>query len=201
MKFSNAVLQKRNSSILINGCGTVGPLLALALKRQNLEPQLFDSVDEFRDVGGAFNLAPNGLCFVKSLGLLDQVYQGGTPLGVAYIKSLGGKTITKFTGDSINEKYGIYNTGILRSRFHQICMDQVKREGIPVHLGKQLVDIHQNKSKVTAIFKDGSNFTGDVLVGTDGLHSATRQILFGKETPLDLLELRRFWGLRLSIPP
>ncbi|KAJ3010022.1 UNVERIFIED_CONTAM: hypothetical protein HDU68_002372 [Siphonaria sp. JEL0065] len=172
-----------NKKVLIIGAGTVGPLLGVALKRAGFAPHLFDAAPTFADIGGGFNLSPNGLRFVKNLGLLDKVYEAGTPVKTVYIHKLDGRPVGSFSGDIIKEKYGIANTGILRSRFNAIAVQAAREESIPISNGKRLTGISQTNDKVTASFEDGSSETGDLLIGADGLRSATRQILFGKEDP------------------
>ena len=41
----------------------------------------------------------------------------------------------------------------------------------------------QDANGVTVTFADGTNITGDVLIGADGIHSTVRGQLFGKELP------------------
>jgi 2-polyprenyl-6-methoxyphenol hydroxylase-like FAD-dependent oxidoreductase len=42
-------------------------------------------------------------------------------------------------------------------------------------VGKNVVDLEQISSGVKAITKGGISYTGDLLVGADGVHSAIRQ--------------------------
>ena len=53
------------------------------------------------------------------------------------------------------------------------------------HRGKRLVDIRQDEADktVTAIFADGTEETGDLLVGADGNGSTVRQMLWPDHTP------------------
>jgi salicylate hydroxylase len=181
-----------SKKVLIIGAGTVGPLIALALKRAQFHPVLFDSVAKFGDVGGGLSLAPNGLLFLKNLGLLEKVYQQGCPVKSMSINTLEGHPVLTLSGKSLYDQYGFFLTGIRRSRLHQIMMDQVAQENIPVHLSKRLNDIRQSDSSISACFEDGSVVEGDLLLGCDGLKSVTRQLLWGKENP-------RFTGIEANI--
>jgi salicylate hydroxylase len=168
--------------VLIMGAGTVGPLLAIALKRAQFDVELFDSASEFKDVGGAFMLAPNGLRFAQNLGLLDKIYEGGTRNKAVQFLKLDGTPITTLNLGFV-DKFGISVVGIKRFRFHTAIMEQVHKEGIPVHLNKRLKDLDQDTHKAKATFVDGTTVVGDLVIGCDGIKSATREALFGKEDP------------------
>jgi 2-polyprenyl-6-methoxyphenol hydroxylase-like FAD-dependent oxidoreductase len=45
--------------------------------------------------------------------------------------------------------------------------------GITTEYGRRLVRIEQSDKAVTAHFADGTRASGDVLIGADGVHSAT----------------------------
>ncbi|KAJ3073991.1 hypothetical protein HDU98_000152 [Podochytrium sp. JEL0797] len=169
--------------VLIVGAGTVGPLLGVALHRAGMKAALFDAAATFTDIGGGFNLAPNGLRFAQRLGLLDKVYAEGTPLSMARIRTLDGGPVAEFSGAKLAQKYGTFNTGIKRSRFNAIGVQAAREEGVEIHNAKKLVNIEQTETNVTAIFADGTRAEGDILIGADGLRSGTRAILFGPEKP------------------
>ncbi|ORY38245.1 FAD/NAD(P)-binding domain-containing protein [Rhizoclosmatium globosum] len=69
---------------------------------------------------------------------------------------------------------------ILRSRLHSIFIKACHKVGIKTHIGKKLATIEQGEGSVTATFVDGTTATGDLLIGADGMHSATRRRVFGE---------------------
>ena len=52
-----------------------------------------------------------------------------------------------------------------------------------IHLNARGVDFEQNDSEARLKLEDGTQITGDILIGADGLHSRIRQKLFGQATP------------------
>lgn len=56
---------------------------------------------------------------------------------------------------------------------------EIRRQGMPVQFGKKLKEIRVGgEHPVTACFADGTEANGDFLVGCDGTHSRTRQLIF-----------------------
>ena len=53
------------------------------------------------------------------------------------------------------------------------------------HRGKELIDIRQDtaRGQVTARFRDGSEATGDLLIGADGSGSSVRQLMWPEAEP------------------
>lgn len=52
------------------------------------------------------------------------------------------------------------------------------------HQGRRLADIRQTRAgRVTAVFDDGSEETGDLLIGADGSNSTVRQLLWTNNEP------------------
>jgi 2-polyprenyl-6-methoxyphenol hydroxylase-like FAD-dependent oxidoreductase len=53
----------------------------------------------------------------------------------------------------------------------------VLEHGVDVEFAQRLVGVSDDGQRVTATFADGSEATGDVLVGCDGIHSVTRRAI------------------------
>jgi 2-polyprenyl-6-methoxyphenol hydroxylase-like FAD-dependent oxidoreductase len=57
--------------------------------------------------------------------------------------------------------------------------------------GKTLCGIREDNQSVTLTFQDGTQESGDLLIGAEGAHSLTREYLLGKEAaqlrPLDVV--------------
>lgn len=71
---------------------------------------------------------------------------------------------------------------IRRSDLHQLLLEELAATGLSqVQYDKHVADIKQDEKSVTVTFRDGSEATGDYLVGCDGIHSTVRRVLFGSK--------------------
>ncbi|MCW2238805.1 FAD binding domain-containing protein [Azospirillum canadense] len=52
------------------------------------------------------------------------------------------------------------------------------------HLAADLVEIHQDGASTTAVFRDGREARGDILVGADGIRSSVRQMVLPEVRPV-----------------
>jgi 2-polyprenyl-6-methoxyphenol hydroxylase-like FAD-dependent oxidoreductase len=162
---------------LIIGCGVAGPVVALFLQRAGIEAEIYEARDASTDYGGSFlNMACNGLGVLKTLGLDDQVASQGSPIPRMIIWSGKGKRLGEVRNGARAE-VGAPSINILRSRLHQVLREGAERKGIKMAFGKKLASLSTGEQGVIATFADGTTAEGAFLVGCDGVHSRTRQII------------------------
>jgi FAD-dependent urate hydroxylase len=76
---------------------------------------------------------------------------------------------------------GALSVVVKRGALHRILREAALRQGVPITWGKTLADIDMTAGQaVIAHFTDGTTARGDLLIGSDGLHSRTRQIIAPK---------------------
>jgi 2-polyprenyl-6-methoxyphenol hydroxylase-like FAD-dependent oxidoreductase len=162
---------------LIIGCGIAGPVVAMFLQRAGIEAEIFEARTESTDYGGSFlNMACNGLDVLKSLGLDDQVSDQGSPIPRMTIWSGKGKRLGEVRNGARAE-VGAPSINILRSRLHHVLREAAERKRIKMAFGKKLVSVSTGEQGVIATFEDGTTAEGSLLVGCDGVHSRTRQLI------------------------
>ncbi|HEY0733339.1 MAG TPA: FAD-dependent monooxygenase [Herpetosiphonaceae bacterium] len=169
----------RTKKALIIGGGIAGPVAAIALKRAGIDAEVYEARSESMDHSGAFlNLAPNGVNALKTLGLAERLAADGFPSEAILFFNGRGKQVGKLDSTAEEQRYGASNLMLKRGLLHKALREAAQTEDVRLHFGKRLVDVTlTDASGVIAHFEDGSIVHGDLLIGCDGLHSRTRQIL------------------------
>src|SRR5690606_30661620 len=159
---------------LIIGGGIAGPVTALFLRRQGIDSEIFEARPEGGEVEGSFlNLAGNGLEVLKLLGLDDLLAAEGSAVPRMIMQTAHGKPLGEVRNGA---REGLTESVLIRrAALHRILLDAALSEQIPVHFGARLKHIRQDAAQVEAVFENGLNACGDLLIGCDGVHSRVRQ--------------------------
>jgi salicylate hydroxylase len=168
---------------LVIGAGIGGTAAAIALRRAGLDVSLFEQTDTQREVGAGIQISPNASRLLGRYGLGDAVARVAVrPSAIVFRRWQDGRVLGREElGDSIESQYGAPYYHFHRADLINLLAEAFGRRNI--ELGRRLVDIEQDEGGVTAYFQDGASERGDLLIGADGIHSRTRERLFGEEKP------------------
>ncbi|HEY1547413.1 MAG TPA: FAD-dependent monooxygenase [Kofleriaceae bacterium] len=155
---------------LVIGGGIAGPAVALFLARSGIEPIVFEAYPRRDEVGGGFQIAPNGMRVMAALGLADRLLAAGTRSADMVFRNHRGRQIglvrTHATGSAVN---------LTRATVITALRDECARLGIAIHYERRLADLSTSGSATVARFDDGTQETGDFAIGADGVHSRVRR--------------------------
>ncbi|KAI0005339.1 hypothetical protein BJV74DRAFT_803530 [Russula compacta] len=183
--------------VIIIGCGVAGPALAIFLKQLGFEPIIYERAKGFADAGLSLLLQPNGL---KVLSLLPGLFAAIPGKDIVSMSSYS--TLQEDEGllgendvpADMRDVFGYPMRGVRRTELIRLLVDTAETQGIPIRWNHRLTDIEQSDGGVKAIFANGFVDEGAFLAGCDGLHSATRTVLFG-EDPTTFLGLTQTGGI------
>ncbi|MCA1321682.1 FAD-dependent monooxygenase [Bacillus tianshenii] len=175
---------------IVVGAGIGGLSVAILLKNIGWHVEVFEKATSFKSMGAGIVLAANGMKALERLGVAGEIKTLGKKVGKAEIRTWDGELLFQLPTKVMAERYGTYSYLIHRASLQEILLD--KFDGSVVKLQKSVSGFLQDKSKVTALFSDGSQVEGDVLIGADGIHSAIRANLIQK----DKLRYAGFTALR-----
>lgn len=170
------------STYLIIGGGIAGPVAALRLAQDGHRCTVYERAARPHTIGGAINLAPNGLRLLSRLGIGDEVRRRGCAVPAFDVRDEGGAALGSVANAS---RDGLFpGVRIMRSALQEVLLAEVaRRSGVAVEFGRELVAVEGDGDGVVARFVDGSVAVGDYLVGADGIHSTVRGYVAADVTP------------------
>ncbi|CAN5839284.1 FAD-dependent monooxygenase [soil metagenome] len=162
---------------LVIGGGIAGPAAAMALQKAGIDSVVYEAHPAAADGAGVFlTLASNGIDALRVLGADEPVVDAGFPTPTITLRSGTGKHLGESrTSQSLPD--GTTSQTIKRADLHRVLHDEATSRGLRVEHGKRLVAAEETASGVQAVFEDGTEAVGDVLIGCDGVHSTVRLII------------------------
>ncbi|QXT38249.1 FAD-dependent oxidoreductase [Gymnodinialimonas ceratoperidinii] len=172
-------MQGRALNILIIGGGIAGCCAAIALGQAGHRVRIVEKQSEWRFQSSGIFVYANGLESLGKLGLLDDILAAGfaVPDGRnAYYDHRGRPIVETFypTADGGTIPAIL---GIKRAEMHRVMAARVAALGVPISLGTTVTNLQEQTDGITAVLSDGSNEMVDLVVGADGLRSATRAMI------------------------
>ncbi|OJD33921.1 fad binding domain protein [Diplodia corticola] len=164
--------------VIIAGGSIAGLTLANMLERLGID---FVVLEAYRDiapqVGASIGLAPNGLRVLDQLGLYPTL-RGliHEPLQVSTNRGPDGRVLSVYGPpmDHLRERHGYDVIFVDRQMILQALYDHLQsKDKILTSKKVRSVSLQEKGVKVTT--EDGSVFTGDVVIGADGVHSTVRK--------------------------
>lgn len=160
---------------LVIGAGIGGLATALALRKVGCDTEIYEKAPELRPVGAGLTLWSNGVRALRELGREEAAVKAGCGIRIYGTRNAQGRTLSQVNAQDVSKRAGAPSICIHRGDLQQVLLD-----GQTVHCGAELTGLQQDPEGVTATFADGRTARGDFLVGADGLHSRTRELLRGR---------------------
>jgi len=171
-------------TVLIIGGGTSGNTLTVLLRRAGITVDLVEASPDWKAAAGSgITLQGNALRVLREVGVLDGIEKDGYAADGVAILTPGGTVIyahdeLRTGGEDLPAHIGMQRPGL-----QQLLIDQVRSSGAEVRLGTTATAFEQDGDGVDVTFSDGSSRRYDLVVGADGLHSATRDMIGITERP------------------
>jgi salicylate hydroxylase len=173
----------QNKPILIAGAAIGGLVAALALQQRGFEVALYEQAADLREVGAGVQISPNGTRVLYSLGLADAIRAVAVePAGKEVRLWNSGATWPLFDlGPTCVARYGFPYLMLHRGDLQMVLVEAVRRsDPSAIHLGASVSRVTGTDDGVVVGLADGRTVTGSLLIGADGVHSATRSAVFGQ---------------------
>jgi len=160
---------------LVIGGGIAGPVAAMALQQAGIQATVYEAHPRSAEGIGVFlTLASNGIDALRTIDADKPVLAAGFPTPGILLRSATGKQLGAARA-GLPLADGTTSHTLKRADLYTAIHQQATARGIVVQHGKHLLDVEPTGDGVRALFDDGSDATGQVLIGADGIHSAVRQ--------------------------
>jgi len=172
--------------ILIVGGGIGGLTSALCCHHFGHEVTVFEQAKTILDIGAGIQIPPNAMKVFEALGIDNDIAKNAfRPEAVEARMGESGRNIFEIPlAEYAIKKWGSPYLHIHRSDYVDALAGSLeKRQPGAVFLGAQVKGYRQDEASITLTLADGREFTGDVLIGADGIKSTVRAQMLGPDTP------------------
>ncbi len=173
--------QPRRPRIAIAGAGLGGLFAATALAQSGCAVVVCERAGALAEVGAGVQVSPNGARLLERLGVLADVRAAGFAPEAAQIRAgvSGARILRVPLGAAAEARWGAPYLQIHRADLLAILAEAAQRAGATVRLGAAVAGVEQG----ALLLSDGGAVEADVVLGADGLRSAVREALLGREAP------------------
>ena len=184
MSKANFSSAKTALEIALVGGGLGGLTAALCLANAGHRVTVFEQTDTFVETGAGVQISPNASKVLHALGLKEPLREVGFLPEMTQIRSWrSGRVISETPlGAVAMQRYGAPYYHVHRGDLLQLLVAQARRQpAVELVLGSRIRSFSYDSDGVSvALGETRRDF--DVLIGADGIHSSTRETLWGEQT-------------------
>lgn len=166
-----------NLKVVVIGAGIGGLTVGIALRQAGFQVGIYDKVRSLRPVGAGISLWSNGVKVLNRLGMGAQIAQIGGRMDHMQYRTQSGEILNDIPLQPLIESVGQRPYPVARTDLQQILLDAY---GDEIHLGTRCMSVEEDAQGVTALFEDGTQAQGDLLIAADGIHSGLREYVLGE---------------------
>ncbi|KAJ5493653.1 Monooxygenase FAD-binding, partial [Penicillium fimorum] len=205
-------MEKPKFKVIIVGGSIAGLTLAHCLLRAGIDHIILEKRSEIAPEEGAFiGLWPNGAQVLQQLGVYESIEKLTVPVDWMHVSYPDGFSFSSLLPQELHKilKYPILS--LERKKVLEVLYQSYPDKS-KILVNKRVLEAQLSSDKVSALTDDGQIYAGDLMVGTDGVHSRIRSemwrladqlqpgLITEKERKTLTVEYACLFGISLPIP-
>ncbi|SOX53513.1 FAD-binding protein [Mycobacterium ahvazicum] len=165
--------------ILVCGAGMAGLSAGINLGNAGHDITIVERAQHLRVNGSPIDIRGESLTVARQMGILDEIRARQVDMTARSCFVDGnGDRVADLPLAEINDT--AYDTEIPREDLAHVLRNGLG-PSVALRFGESVTELHDDGRGVDVLFVSGGQARYDLVVGADGLHSATRRLIFGPE--------------------
>ena len=167
-------------TVLVSGASIAGPAVAFWLRRYGFEVTVVEKAAALRGGGYPIDVRGTALEVVRRMGILPQLREAHIDSQrLTFLDAEGGEVASVHPQTVVGGVDGS-DVEVRRGDLAEILYG-ITRDDVEYVFNDSIEALADNKSGVEVTFRSGVRREFDLVLGADGLHSRTRELVFGPE--------------------
>jgi 2-polyprenyl-6-methoxyphenol hydroxylase-like FAD-dependent oxidoreductase len=188
----------KDLSVLVIGAGIGGLTAAIAFRQRGFAVEMIEKDPVWSVYGVGIIQQGNVLRAVHALGILERYIDAGFGFDAVEVYAPNGMKVARVPSHRLLPDRPA-NLGVSRSALQKVLADAARESGATLRLGTTATALEQEGGRVTVKFSDHTGGSYDIVVGADGMYSATRSLVM-PEAPLPEFTGQAVWRCNLPRP-
>ncbi len=169
---------------IIIGSGIAGLSTAVALRRVGIDATVYERAPELTEVGAGISLWANALRALDYIGAGQAVRAVCQPMERSEFRLANGhRIVASFNAAQFEKKFGISPFVAMIHRAELVgALAALLPAGV-ARYGYECASVETHPDSAVVRFKNGHTDRADLVIGADGIRSAVRASVFGRDEP------------------